>query len=139
MMCWKKKEPAQLTLRLFSPSSILCRFLFSGKRKFIIECKFTVLVAHNLTDHMFLSCVTATGFKELPRRISSFPSSIRSEVISLSPMNCWKPRRFRQRVPKLKNRVYYNSFTYHNQHLQFLFIPIKRYFIGAVNSIEQRS
>lgn len=36
-----------------------------------------------------------------PLRSNSLPSSIRSEVISLSPINCWKPRRFRQRVPRL--------------------------------------
>lgn len=38
----------------------------------------------------------------LPLRMSSLPSSTRSEVRSFSPINCWKPNRFRQRVPKLK-------------------------------------
>lgn len=39
--------------------------------------------------------------RNLPLLISSLPSSIKSEVISLSPMNCWNPKRFKQRVPKL--------------------------------------
>ena len=38
-----------------------------------------------------------------PRLISSLPSSMRSEVNSLSPMNCWKPIRLRQRVPRLRD------------------------------------
>ena len=41
----------------------------------------------------------------LPRLINSFPSSTKSDVISLSPMNCWKPSRFKQRVPKLIKQI----------------------------------
>lgn len=52
MMYWKKKETLRLTLRLFSPSSILCRFLFSVKTN-------TQLYQHSLQTTC--SCTTVTA------------------------------------------------------------------------------
>lgn len=73
-----------------------------------VECLSTV--SKILTSYMlvlfFVQLFRLTVFygkrgPNSPFLISSFPSSIKSEVISLSPINCWNPKRFKQRVPKL--------------------------------------
>ncbi len=54
--------------------------------------------------HRTDKCLNEGPMSVVPLRMSSLPSSTRSEVRSFSPMNCWKPSRFRQRVPRLQQQ-----------------------------------